>query len=79
MKSLSRERKDDHNSSRLRGASGVDFGSMSSDGTGGTLSEEVLGVERLSSEALGRLLAEELEELKVVKFMRTLCGLRFIF
>ena len=55
------------------------FGIASSAGTGGTLSVEVLGVERLSNELLGRLLVEELEELKVVKLMSTLCGLRFIF
>jgi hypothetical protein len=43
------------------------------------LSVEVLGVERLSSELRGRLLDEELEEVKVVKLRSTLCGLRFIF
>jgi hypothetical protein len=40
---------------------------------------DVLGVDLLSIELLGRLLAEELLELKVVKFMRTLCGLCFSF
>lgn len=55
------------------------LGSVLSDGTGGTLSVEVLGVERLSNELPGKLLAEELEEANVVKFMSTLCGLRFIF
>ena len=40
---------------------------------------DVLGVDLLSIELLGRLLDEELLELKVVKFMRTLCGLCFNF
>jgi hypothetical protein len=53
--------------------------SVLSDGIGGSLSAEDLGVERLSREDLGRLAADELAELNVVKFMSTLCGLRFIF
>jgi hypothetical protein len=44
-----------------------------------TLSVDVLGVDLLSRELLGKLLDEELLELKVVKFMRTLCGLCFSF
>jgi hypothetical protein len=48
-------------------------------GSGGTLSVEVLGVDLLSVELLGRLLVDELAELKVVKFMSTLCGLDLIF
>jgi hypothetical protein len=46
---------------------------------GGNLSIEVLGVERFSTELLGRLLVEEFAELKVVKFISTLCGLDLIF
>lgn len=42
-----------------------------------TLSVDVLGVDRLSVELLGRLLVEELVELNVVKLMSTLCGLGF--
>ena len=48
-------------------------------GGGGTLSVEVLGVDLLSKELRGRLLAEEFVELKFVKFMRTLAGLCLIF
>ena len=46
---------------------------------GGTLSVEVLGVDRLSVELLGKLLVEELAEANVVKLMSTLCGLCLIF
>lgn len=53
--------------------------SVLSDGTGGSLSAEDLGLERLSTDDLGRLVTEELAELNVVKFMSTLCGLRFFF
>jgi hypothetical protein len=48
-------------------------------GRGGILSVEVLGVDLLSSELRGKLLVDELAELKVVKFISTLCGLDLIF
>jgi hypothetical protein len=48
-------------------------------GRASTFSWDVLGVDLLSSELLGRLLDEELLELKVVKFIRTLVGLCFNF
>jgi hypothetical protein len=78
-KSFSSERKADHNSSRLRGISGWRLWSFSTVGIGGTLSVEVLGVDRLSVELLGKLLVEELAEVNVVKLMSTLCGLCLIF
>lgn len=43
------------------------------------MSVEVLGVDRLSKELRGKLLVDELAELKVVKLMRTLVGLCLIF
>ena len=73
------ERKADHNSSLLGGVSREMACGLSVEGTGGTLSVEVLGVERLSVELLGKLLVEELVEGKVVRFISTLCGLCLIF
>ena len=43
------------------------------------MSVEVLGVDLLSVELLGKLLVDELAEVKVVKFISTLCGLDLIF
>lgn len=60
MKSFSNVRKTDHSSSRLRGISIML--SLSEDWffeRGGTLSVEVLGVERLSIELVGKLLVDE--------------------
>ena len=76
-KSLSRDLKADHNSSRRRFSNpklcSISVGSGL--GTGGTLSVEVRGVD-LSME-LGKLLVEEFAEVKLVKFISTLCGLCF--
>jgi len=55
------------------------FWNFSSGGSGGTLSVDVLGVDRLSSELLGKLLVEEFVEVKVVKLISTLWGLCLIF
>ena len=79
MKSFSIERKADHNSSRLGGVSSGTTCGFSLVGSGGTLSVDVLGVERLSVELLGKLLVEEFVDAKVVKFISTLCGLCLIF
>jgi hypothetical protein len=50
-------------------------------GIRGTFSVDVLGVlvERLSMELLGRLLVEELADVRLVKFISTLCGRCRIF
>jgi hypothetical protein len=50
-------------------------------GIRGTFSVDVLGVlvERLSMELLGRLLVEELADMRLVKFISTLCGRCRIF
>jgi hypothetical protein len=48
-------------------------------GSGGTLSIEVLGVDRVSIELPGRLLADELVDAKFFKLIITLCGLCFVF
>lgn len=53
--------------------------SFSAGGIGGTLSIEVLGVDRLSRELRGKLLVEEFAVLKLVRLIRTLCGLCLIF
>jgi hypothetical protein len=48
-------------------------------GRDGTFSTEFLGVDLLSMELLGRLLADEFVEAKDLRFMITLCGLDFVF